>query len=438
MSFALFLAASLLAATATAPTSPAAAAAVAREVTRDVNGALDRLDRVAFTARRPDVAYDSQLVAWADTTGVRKIEATDLDDSGSVVGEYYFRDGELVFAYVATKGWQGDREVTRHERRQYFQRGAMVTWLDGMEKAPRAPDDAEFAAEARERIAAATFFRDAALRELRQAGAAPAADGTAAAGSDTVLIGGEAKPATATVVDLSNGDTACLVELRDAAGRTQYEPADFEICFQQPSLVGRRVALDWAMANVQADSCGGDPDCSDSERVALITAARILDEPASNVAPASFCASDEIVVFACRTGAKQVSVCAARDASATTGYAQYRFGTPGPGGSIELEWPATRIPAAQAATADNLPFSGGGASWLRFRRGDHAYIVYSGIGQWGPNGETEERAGVVVERDGARIAHRPCDGGRSDGILGPDWFDQAGLTGDDQGFELPD
>ena len=434
MSVALFLAASLLAATATAPAHPAAAAAVAREVTRDVNGALSRLDRVAFTARRPDVAYDSQLVAWADTTGVRKIEATDLDDSGSVVGEYYFRDGELVFAYVATKGWQGDREVTRHERRQYFQRGAMVAWLDGMEKAPRAPDDAEFATEARERIAAATFFRDASLRVFRAADASSAADGS----DGVVVIGGQSKPATATVIELTHGDTACLVELRDAAGRTWHEPADFEVCFRQPSLSGRRVALDWAMANVQADSCGGDPECGDSERVALITAARILDGSAGAAAPASFCASDETVVFACRIDAKLVSVCAARDASATTGYAQYRFGTPGPGGSIELEWPATRIPAAQAASADNLPFAGGGASWMRFRRGDHAYVVYSGIGRWGPQGETEARAGVVVERSGTRIAALACDGGESTGELGPDWFAQAGLDAKGEDFELPE
>lgn len=444
MSLARLLAAALIAAQPViAPATPTEAAATARAVTREVDGALDRLDRAEFVARRPGVDYDSRVVAWRDATGVRKVEAIDLDDSGSVVGTYYFRSGALVFAYIATKGWQGEREVTRHERRQYFQDGALVRWLDGMEKAERLPDDPDFAPEARERLAAAAFYRDEARRafardDVAGAPADPAKHGAtrpaAPTEADTVTIGGDTRPATATVVALVNGDTACMVELRDAVGRTHHEAADFDVCFQQPGLVGRRVALEWTLANVQAASCGGDPECGDSERIALIASARILDD-AGAAAPASLCAAGETIVFACRTVAKQVSVCAARDATATTGYAQYRFGAPG---AIELDWPATRIPAAQAATADNIPFSGGGASWMRFRRGDHAYVVYSGIGRWGPNGETQTRAGVVVERGDRTIAHLPCDGGDAAGELGPAWFEQVGLAPNGEVFDLPE
>lgn len=159
----LFLAAALVA------TGPALAgsdpAALAREVTREVNGSLERLERTAFRAQRPDVGYPSEVRAWRDARGVRKVEATDLDDSGSVVTEYYFRDGALVFAYVAIKGWNGDgREVTRVEQRQYFRDGAMTRWLAGMDKVPRAADDPEYVVEADTRHAAAMFYRDAATR----------------------------------------------------------------------------------------------------------------------------------------------------------------------------------------------------------------------------------------------------------------------------------
>lgn len=147
-----------------APDTAADVAATARAVTREVNGALATLERATFRAQRPDVAYASEIRAWRDATGVRKVEATDLDDSGSVVTEYYYRDGDLVFAYVAIKGWQGAREVTRVEHRQYFLDGTMTRWLAGMDKMLRAPDDPDLADEAQTRHAAAMFFHAAATR----------------------------------------------------------------------------------------------------------------------------------------------------------------------------------------------------------------------------------------------------------------------------------
>ncbi len=261
---------------------------------------------------------------------------------------------------------------------------------------------------------------------------------SAFAEADALTVDGEARPATGTVLSLENADTACNVALRDDDGRTAYAAADFEICFQEPGLVGRRVALTWTMANVQAESCGGDPECSDSERIALISAARIIDDAANAGGQASFCTAEEEVVFACRTGAKLVSVCAAQGATAGTGYVQYRFGKPDSDAPLELQVPDARMVATQAATGENVPFAGGGASWMRFRRGNYAYVVYSGIGHWGPQGETEERAGVVVERGGRRIASLRCDEDRSVGELGPDWFERVGLLGKGEAFELPE
>jgi hypothetical protein len=259
-----------------------------------------------------------------------------------------------------------------------------------------------------------------------------------AARADAVITDGEPRPATGTVVSLENADTACNVELRDDDGRTVHAAADFEVCFQEPNLVGRRVALSWTTANVQAESCGGDPECSDSERIALISAARIIDGAQGTGGQASFCTAEEEVVFACRTGAKLVSVCAAQGASATSGHVQYRFGKPDSDAPLELQVPDARIVASQAASGESVPFAGGGASWMRFRRGNYAYVVYSGIGQWGPQGETEERAGVVVERGGRRIASLRCNEDRAVGELGPDWFERVGLAGKGEEFELPE
>lgn len=254
----------------------------------------------------------------------------------------------------------------------------------------------------------------------------------------TVAVGGALKPTIGTVVSLENADTACNVEFKLDDGRRVSEAADFDLCFQEPSLVGRRVALTWTTANVQAESCGGDPECSDSERIALISAARIVDGDAVAPGQASFCTAGEDVVFACRMGAKLVSVCAAQGSTAATSYVQYRFGRADSVEPLELQLPDARIVAAQAATGGNVPFAGGGAAWMRFRRGDYAYVVYSGIGRWGPQGETEERAGVVVERGGRQIAALRCDDDRAAGELGPDWFERVGLGGKGEEFELPE
>lgn len=163
----LLLVAALLAAPGVA--APPADTAFAREVVAEVNGGLARMQRVAFRAQRPDVGYESQVRAWRDDAGVRKVEVTDLDDSGAVVTEYYFRDARLVFAYVAIKGWKGEREVTRIERRQYFRGDAMVRWLDGMDKVERTADDPGYPAEAALRLDAARFYLDASTTAFQDA-----------------------------------------------------------------------------------------------------------------------------------------------------------------------------------------------------------------------------------------------------------------------------
>jgi hypothetical protein len=360
---------------------------------------------------------------------VRKVEVTDLDDSGSVVTEYYYRAGRLVFAYVAVKGFdpQG-REVTRIEQRQYFRDGRMVQWLGGMEKATIPSTDTRYAGEAKDRIASAAFYGEAAEIAFARKGG-------------TARIGNATKRTTGLVIALTNADTACLVELEDAKGARFHESADFEICFQEPPLAGRRVALAYEMANVQSAECQGNPACRKTTRIPLVVAALPLDAaPAAApkaVAPlASLCTPLEEPVFACRVGSKLVSVCASKNATRSGGYVQYRYGKPDSRDAFELEVPAGRPTPPRSATGDSMPFAGGGAAWMRFRNGEHAYVVYTGIGKWGPRGETQERAGLVVERGGKAIRSIRCSG-RETSLLGPDWFGKAGIESRGEEFELP-
>jgi hypothetical protein len=64
-------------------------------------------------------------------------------------------------------------------------------------------------------------------------------------------------------------------------------------------------------------------------------------------------------------------------------------------------------------------------------------VVYSGIGRWGPQGETMEKQGVVVEHRGATLAHLPCTGPLVS-ELGPVWLEQVGISSGDEEFEFPD
>lgn len=259
--------------------------------------------------------------------------------------------------------------------------------------------------------------------------------------ADTVQIGGETKFATGRVTGVEAGDVACYLTLEDADGESFTEMAAFEICEQQAELVGQRVALSYAMENVLAAECQGDVDCGKSDRVALVTSAKPIDGDAapaadagatSGAAPESFCSARETIVFACRSGAKLVSVCASADISASSGYLQYRFGKPG-AGAIELTLPKDERAPSASATGENVGFSGGGGSWLRFRNGDHAYVVYSGIGRWGDDGQTLEKEGIRVENKGKTVADLACSG-PSTSELGPEWFEQSGISANDEEF----
>lgn len=141
--------------------------AQARQVFAQVNQQLTQLIRTSLKAKRPDVAYTSNVNVWSDDSGIRKLEVTDLDDSGDVMTEYYYEGGKLVFVYQAVKGFKdANKQVTRHEERQYFRADKMFKWLSGTDKSEIASKSNDFAAEATTRLAASAFYVKAAAQAI--------------------------------------------------------------------------------------------------------------------------------------------------------------------------------------------------------------------------------------------------------------------------------
>ena len=74
-----------------------------------------------------------------------------------------------------------------------------------------------------------------------------------------------------TLVEVSQGDAACYVTVKDAAGADQTYPGTFDLCpgggMDAGTLVGKQVLLGFGKASLIAASCEGDPECTDTEEV---------------------------------------------------------------------------------------------------------------------------------------------------------------------------
>ena len=405
----------------------------ASQVFAEVNAQLPRMAPVSFRARRPDVAYVSEVRAWSDAGGVRKLEVTDRDDSGDVISEYYFAGRQLVFVYGAIRGYTEDnRQVTRNEDRQYFGDGQMIRWLGGRDKVEQPRGSPDYLAAQHGRLAAAAFYQQAAERAA------------ASQASPTSNTGAEVKATEAILIGHQQGDAACYLTLRSDAGKPFTERADFETCATADRLTGKRVRLAYTTGRVMHEDCQGNPACGKSRTVALISSMRPVEPAAvgaalqaTPVGAASFCTALETTVFTCRAGAKRISVCADPASTAQRGYVQYRFGKADGSDRLEMELPTGRVAPPTAAAGGSVVFAAGGSAWLRFVNGDHAYVVYTGIGKWGPQGAVREKEGLVVERRGKQIASLKCSQAAVS-RLGPEWFDQVGITARNGDFDLPD
>ena len=239
--------------------APPEALAHARSVYTEVNQGAQRMSTQRFLARVPGTEYTSEVVASVDKGQVRKLTVTDPDDSGNVLTDLYFDTaGALVFALRTTQGYTASGKVkTSNEHRLYFQQERLVHMLAGMTKSPVAPNDRFAQTEASTTQNIATAVRKAAL----------------APPSPTVAVGSQRKLAQGMVISMENGDTACHIELVDAAGRVHREMADFELCEAPEKLLNRQVTLSYTTATVMAAACEGNTRCTKTDSVALVTRA---------------------------------------------------------------------------------------------------------------------------------------------------------------------
>jgi hypothetical protein len=296
-----------------------------------------------------------------------------------------------------------------------------------------------------EGVPVSQFSSNRPVRVLRSLAAMMCAAGLLSAGAaaqtpaagNSVKVGKFTKLASGVVTDITNGDAACYISLKDDQGQMFDESGDFSICEKPKNYVGKRVSLSYEIGQVMSAECEGNPKCKETTTLALVTAMKVIDTKAAAATGAkpvasavkaapSLCTEDENVIFACSTGSKFVSVCEAKKATRTTGHLQYRFGKLESTEPLDLTLPEAYVPANKAATGEHMPFSGGAGAFLRFDKGAFSYVVYTGVGRWGPKGETREKAGVVVERSGKLASSLKCKG-EVQSELGPEWMEKRAI-----------
>ena len=95
-------------------------------------------------------------------------------------------------------------------------------------------------------------------------------------------------------------------------------------------------------------------------------------------------------------------------------------------------------------------FSGGGGTYLQFKKEGYTYTVFSAVGKWGKSCFTSREAartcvrsieGVAVQKDRKEVANIPCSQGADSaaGQFGPEFFDKIGLGegSQQQEFDIP-
>ena len=124
------------------------------------------------------------------------------------------------------------------------------------------------------------------------------------------------------------------------------------------------------------------------------------------------CEEEELLVFGCSLGDKQVSVCASPDLTIDTGYVQYRLGTPE---RLEQVYPDGRLPPQGRFFLSIAPYAGGGASAIRFHidGSDHFLFEQTVRTNFAP-GEPhhpEFSAGLAIRDNekGTTTVTKPCE-----------------------------
>ncbi len=144
--------------------------------------------------------------------------------------------------------------------------------------------------------------------------------------------------------------------------------------------------------------------------VCILTMGAIaLDAFAGTSQPSYLCKAQETLLFGCDSGPKMISVCASQGFSATTGYVQYRFGTPG---NIELSYPEKLSPPNGHFWLSSTGYSGGGEAHLRFVNHGVTYAVFDRMVRTnftpGEPNDPDMSEGIVVRPQGKKATTRLC------------------------------
>jgi hypothetical protein len=113
---------------------------------------------------------------------------------------------------------------------------------------------------------------------------APTEPEVAASPAPTEAANLQPKVELGTIQSLQQGDRACYVSVMDGSGNISEQFANFELC-QQTELVGQSARLFYEPQPIQAASCQGDPECTDSETVLLLVRAESTEPVAQAPAP---------------------------------------------------------------------------------------------------------------------------------------------------------
>jgi hypothetical protein len=109
--------------------------------------------------------------------------------------------------------------------------------------------------------------------------AEPALDAEAAVdttGPPRRELAGTSVPTRGVVTDMESGDVSCYLTVRTDDGATETVHADYSVC-DSNAIIDRRVQIEYVEGDVLADSCQGDPECLDTETVALAVVAEPID-----------------------------------------------------------------------------------------------------------------------------------------------------------------
>jgi|SRR3989344_1815848 len=106
----------------------------------------------------------------------------------------------------------------------------------------------------------------------------------------------------------------------------------------------------------------------------FVSSAIIAEEPAT-AKDIELCLPDEQVIFLCKAKHKTVAICASKNLSNTTGFAQYRVFDLGKD-IIDFVFPEQRIPPGRNFIMETHPLPGGMDIKIKFSNNGLSYVIH--------------------------------------------------------------